>query len=350
MSAFWNIENRVKTTIPIRYHIIFWVVYFLFNSIRWGSYFHDYWYSFKSNMLEFPLHMIMVYFNIYYLVPKFILSKRYKTYVLLLMLALGCHYFVRVGLSYWWVCEVIWREAEGIHEPFGFNHIVTVVLGEVYVIGLVTAIKFTVEYVVQLNKSKHLLALQSETELKFLKARIQPHFFFNTLNNLYALTLQRSKKAAEVVLKLSEIMEYVIYDINMKKIPLAKEIKYIKNYIELERIRHGYQLNCDIQTEGQLDGVKLPPLLFLPFVENCFKHGQLSDGSIWIKMKYEREGDLLVFYLTNEFGPTDTEKTKDGIGIANTRRRLELLYGETYELQTYPENHQYHVILKIPLG
>ncbi|WP_422861913.1 sensor histidine kinase [Flagellimonas sp. W118] len=349
MKVFESIENKIKFTIPIKYHIIFWVVYFLFNSIRWGSYFDDYWYSVKSNMVEFPLHIIMVYLNIYYLIPKFIITKKYKSYLCLLALALICHYFVRIGLSYWLVSENVWREAQGVHQPFGFNHVVSVILGELYVIGLVSAIKFTFEYVVQLNKSNHLLTLQSETELKFLKAKIQPHFFFNTLNNLYALTLKRSKKAPEVVLKLSEIMEYVIYDINMKKTTLGKEIRYVKNYIELERIRHGYQLKSDIKTLGDLDDIKLPPLLFLPFVENCFKHGQLSDGTIKMEMTFEQEKDMLQFTLTNDFEPSNMVKTKEGIGIANTRRRLDLLYEDAYTLDTYPVENRYHVKLKIPL-
>ncbi len=345
-----NRDTRsVRTTIPIRYHIIFWIAYFLFNSIRWGSYFGDYWYSFKSNFVEFPLHIIMAYFNIYYLVPQFIINRKYRAYIFYLGLGLAVIYLARTGLMYWLITKNVWPEAEGFHEAFGFNHVVTVVLGEIYVVGLVTAIKFTVDYVIELNKNNQLLKLQSDTELKYLKAQIQPHFFFNVLNSLYALTLKRSEKAAEVVLKLSEIMEYVIYDVNKKKIPLSKEINYIQNYIELERIRRGDLVESTIEISGKIDDVRLPPFLFLPFIENCFKHGQLKDGNIQLEMNFIRKEDQLVFELKNSLDPDRITTTKSGIGASNTNRRLELLYGNNYELSMHPNKAQYLVILKIPL-
>ncbi|WP_317168138.1 sensor histidine kinase [Leptobacterium flavescens] len=317
--------------------------------MRWGSYFNDYWYSLKSNLVEFPLHIIIVYINIYYLVPKFIIRRKYKTYIFFLLLSLAVHYLIRSGLNYWLVTEDIWPEAEGLHEAFGFNHIIAVTLGELYVVGLVSAIKFTIDFVIERNKNNQLLKLQYETELKYLKAQIQPHFFFNTLNNLYALTMQRSEKAPEVVLKLSEIMQYVIYDVNKKKISLLKEINYIHNYIELEKLRRGNMVESDMNIAGDIDDVKVPPLLFLPFIENCFKHGLKNGEKIFVKINFKKHGDQLDFKLKNNFNPDYTAKTKNGIGIINTKRRLELLYDNRFELETYPVEDQYRVILKIPV-
>lgn len=321
----------------------------MFNSIRWGSYFGDYWYSFKSNFVEFPLHILMAYFNIYYLVPQFIIKRKYRAYVLYLSLGLVVIYFMRTGLVYWLISENLWPEAEGLHEAFGFNHVVTLILGEIYVIGLVSAIKFTVDYVIELNKNNQLLKLQSDTELKYLKAQIQPHFFFNVLNSLYALTLKRSEKAAEVVLKLSEIMEYVIYDVSKKRIPLSKEINYIQNYIELERIRRGDLVESNIEISGEIDDIRLPPFLFLPFIENCFKHGQLKDDEICMEMKFIKKDDQLIFKLKNSLDSEYIPTKKPGIGASNTNRRLELLYGNNYELEMYPKEDEYLVTLKIPL-
>jgi len=344
-----NNGDSVRPTIPRKYHLIFWIIYFTFNSIRWGSHFDDYWYSFKSNLLEFPLHILIVYFNIYYLVPKFIIGKKYKIYIILLILVLTLHYFVRIGLFYWLIPNNISTVAQSGHGIFSFNHIVAVTLGEIYVIGLVSAIKFTIDYVIELNKNNLLLEVQSETEMKYLKAQIQPHFFFNTLNNLYALTLKRSKKAAEVVLKLSEIMEYVIYDLDKKKIPLPKEIKYVQNYIELEKLRKRDLVESNIEIIGKIDDVLLPPFLFLPFVENCFKHGQLSDGKIFIDMKFKRYDNELEFSIMNSFEQGHLTHDKSGIGHVNINRRLELLYGKEFELKIYPTINSYLVVLKIPL-
>jgi len=339
----------MRPTIYRRHHILFWLVYFAFNSIRWGSYFDDYWYSFKSNLIEFPLHIIIVYFNIYYLVPKFIIGKKYKFYITALLIVLGINYFLRIGLVHWLVTTDTSPIVQGNSELFSFNHIIAITLGEIYVIALVSGIKFTIDYVIELNKNNQLLELQTETEMNYLKAQIQPHFFFNTLNSLYALTLKKSEKASEVVLKLSEFMEYVLYDLNKKEIPLLKEINYVRNYIELEQIRRGDLVECSVDIIGDIDDVVLPPFLFLPFVENCFKHGQLGSGRILIKMTFKRDEKELEFILVNSYEQDNFSNVKSGIGIINVRRRLELNYGNRFQLKNYPTENQYIVVLKILL-
>ncbi len=339
----------MRPNISLKYHVSFWIVYFAFNSIRWGSYFNDYWYSFKSNLIEFPIHIIIVYFNIFFLVPQFIIKKKYKMYIISFIIVLVVHYFVRIGLFHWLISTEKFPLFSGEEELFSFNHIVTITLGEIYVIGLVSAIKFTIDYVIELNKNNQLFELQTETEMKYLKAQIQPHFFFNTLNNLYALTLMKSEKAPHVVLKLSEIMEYVLYEVNKKKIPLLKEINYVQNYIELEKIRRGDLVECTIEIIGKIDNISLPPFLFLPFVENCFKHGQLKTGRIFIDMHFKRNGKELEFILKNSYQPEPVFNEKSGIGLINIKRRLELLYGNFFQLKNYLTEDQYIVELKIPL-
>lgn len=339
----------MRPTISRKYHILFWLVYFAFNSIRWGSYFDDYWYSFKSNLIEFPLHIIIVYFNIYFLVPRFIIGKKYKSYITSVIVVLGINYLVRIGLVYWLITTDTSPIVEGESELFSFNHIITITLGEIYVVALVSGIKFTIDYIIELNKNNQLLELQTETEMNYLKAQIQPHFFFNTLNSLYALTLKKSEKASEVVLKLSEIMEYVLYDLNQKEIPLLKEINYVRNYIELEQVRRGDFVDCNIDIKGDIDDVLLPPLLFLPFVENCFKHGQLSSGKIYVEITFKRNEKELEFVVVNSYEKDNFSNVKSGIGIINVRRRLELYYGNTFHLKNYPTENEYIVVLKIPL-
>ncbi|WP_299606201.1 histidine kinase [uncultured Aquimarina sp.] len=341
-------KDVVGRSIETKYHVYFWITYFLFNVIRWGSYFNDYWYSFRSNLVEFPLHLVIVYFNIYYLIPNYLLKKKYTTYVTFLLFSLGIHYVVRSTLNYWLITENIWPEAQGENEPFGLNHIIAVVLGELYVLALTFSIKISIDFIMERNKTKQLTALQYKTELQYLKAQIQPHFFFNTLNNLYALTIQKSSKASEVVVKLSEFMQYIIYDASKRKVSLIQEIQYIDNYIELENIRYGSQIKTEINIKGCIDDVLITPLLFLPFVENAFKHGFKDTGEMSLLVSFEVRDDTLIFISENSYDEKASSRSKNGIGIKNVERRLQLLYNENYMLLISNDNNLYKITLKIP--
>ena len=341
------IKNK---SISTKYHILFWIVYFTFNIIRWGSYFGDYWYSLKSNLVEFPLHIIIVYFNIYYLIPKFILKKKYKRYVLFLFLSLLLLYAVRTGLNFLLVTENIWPEAESTQKAFTFNHIVAVVLGELYVIALATAIKLTVDWISERKRFENMKELQYETELEFLKTQIQPHFFFNTLNNLYALTLEKSKNAPDVVLKLSEIMEYILYEAKEPKIRLLNEVKYIQNYIELEKLRF-VDVEVTTSIEGSIENDTVPPLLFLPFIENCFKHGSRDNNHLTIDIIFEKQPNgYLKFTVKNNFNQFSNKVKEHGIGNKNVDRRLQLLFTEDYLLKIHSENQTFTVEMTIPVN
>lgn len=345
-NSFRNTSYRT----PIKYHFIFWISYFLLNILRWGSYFNDYWYSLKSNLVEFPLHIIIVYFNLYYLFPHFILKKKYFKFLFYFILSLLLLYVVRTGFNYLLVTKNIWPEAEGVQQAFTFNHILAVVIGEVYVIGFVSTIKLILDWMFEKERVKELEEIQLQTELQFLKAQIQPHFFFNTLNNLYALTLEKSKQAPEVVLKLSEIMEYILYDAKESKIRLIKEINYIQNYIDLEKLRFGDRVNVQINLQGDIEGQNVPPLLFLPFIENCFKHGTVDNNKLNINIEFEvTESNLLKFSVINNYNLCTQNKKNHGIGNQNVLRRLELMYRDKFILNTRTEKQNYIVELSIQL-
>ncbi|MBG6129041.1 hypothetical protein IWQ47_000267 [Aquimarina sp. EL_43] len=339
----------MQRTIKRKYHLYFWIIYFSFNVIRWGSYFNDYWYSLKSNLVEFPLHIILVYFNIYYLVPKFIFKRKYVHYVLFLCMSLGVHYMLRSGLNLLLVTEDIWPEVEGRLDPFGFNHIVAVAIGELYVVGLTSAIKYTVDFLIMQNKNRDLSELQYKTELKYLKAQIQPHFFFNTLNSLYALTIKKSDLAPNLVLKLSNFMRYVIYDTSKKKLPLLQEIDHIDNYIELEKMRYGDRVDSRVDINGNIDDVKVVPMLFLPFIENAFKHGLRNNDRMELLISFERFENELIFISKNNYEDESETKRLNGIGIKNVKRRLEILYPKKYTLNIAQKNNEYSILLKIPI-
>ena len=342
-----TITNR---TIPLKYHVIFWACYFTFNVIRWGSYFDNYWYSLKSNLVEFPLHILLVYINVYFFIPKFLILKKHKWYIFLLILSFGIHYIVRTGLNYILVSENIWPEAEGIQEAFTVNHIIAVVLGEIYVVALATAIKLTVDRVREKKQYESLQELQLETELEFLKTQIQPHFFFNTLNNLYALTLEKSKNAPEVVLKLSEMMEYILYEAKEPKIRLFNEIKCLNNYIDLEKLRYGNNAKVKVNIIGDIESYSVPPLLFLPFIENCFKHGTRDNNHLSVEITFKKlKEKKLLFTVKNNYNQFSNKVKEHGIGNQNVERRLQLLFGEAYSLNINPDQKNFIVEMTIPL-
>jgi len=335
--------------IPIRYHLLFWLIYFIFNFFRFATINNDYWYSLKSNLIEFPLNIIITYFTIYYLIPKYILKKKYLKFFLLFTFSLILFYLIRTGLNYILVSENIWPEAQGNQEPFTIIHMVELVIGAIYVIALVSAIKLTYDWVNEKKRNDDLQRMQLETELNFLKSQIQPHFFFNTLNNLYALVIKQSPKAPNVVMKLSEIMQYVLYEVKEPKISLMKSINYLYSYLELEKLRYGERVISDISIEGNIDDIEIPPLLFLPFLENCFKHGTNHQTDINVSIAFVVKDNFLYFTIENNFAKSDDTGAKHGIGIENTKRRLQLLYGSSYSLKTRSKGNIYTVNLKLPL-
>ncbi len=170
-------------------------------------------------------------------------------------------------------------------------------------------------------------------KLRYLRAQLNPHFLFNTLNSIYALSLQKSDKTPEVVIKLADLMRYLIYECNEEKISLDKEIEFIRNYMDIERIRH----NADVRfsVEGQTDGIMIEPFLFISFIENGFKHAfnnSHADPFIYITIKVE-DGQIVLNVINNTNIDLETQaKRMNGKGITNSRSLLELLYPDSYAL------------------
>ena len=193
-----------------------------------------------------------------------------------------------------------------------------------------------------------LKAEKSKAELEMLQAQINPHFFFNTLNNLYALTIKNSEKAPEVILKLSEMMRYTIYEGKKDLVPIKDEIEYLSNYIELHKIR--YRNKVDIQFNHDIDGnIEVTPLLFIIFLENAFKHGlEKNHETGYIHMNLEGNAEQIHFRIENNYMPEQKKETT-GIGLSNLKRRLDLTYPNKYELKISTENNVYSANLKISL-
>ncbi len=340
-----------KFNIKLQNHFWFWGLFFLMNFLRWGAYFNDYEYSFKSNVLEFSLHIPLVYFNLFVLIPRYVLTSKYYKYTFALLLSLMIIYLLKTGLTYYIISEDIWPEADREYTPFEINHIVAVCIGELYVVAIASSIYLTQIWLKERERNRAIIENQSKMKLKYLKTQIQPHFFFNTLNNLYALSLESSNKVPDVIIKLSKLMEYVLYDIeDTKFVPLIKEIDYIQNYIEIEKLRFE-NVEVSINLESNIDEVKVPPLLLISFLENAFKHGGVNNNNLKIKINCKIiDGSILDFVILNNFVLSPNSKEKKGIGLTNTKKRLKLIFKKKYKLEQQVKFNFYIIRLQIPLS
>ncbi len=189
-------------------------------------------------------------------------------------------------------------------------------------------------------------------ELKHLKSQVQPHFFFNTINNMYSLSVQNSPKTPLMINDLSGIMRYMLYDTRNEKVPLRQEVEFIKSYISLENLRHDQINVIDFAVQGAISNIDIEPLLFLPLIENTFKHALHKDiTDKWVKLILAVDDDELIFQTSNPKPPPNNgyDKLRSGIGLMNVQKRLELLYPGRHELVIHNEDDIFMVNLTILL-
>lgn len=333
-------------------HVIFWLGFYLFNSLLEGSFLEDYYNGFYASFIKLPLQVALVYFNLYYLLPKFIPSGKYGHYFLSMIVLMALVVIIKrlliFEIIYPYTCPVQYQTESLIT----FSNFFLMLNSEVYLIGLTSAIKMAMNWVRNIQATKDLESEKLEAELGQLKAQIQPHFFFNTLNNLYALTLKKSDQAPGIVQKLSELMSYLLYDCDGEVVPLGEEVKLIHNYLDLEKLRYGKRLQVKFEMKGCFTDQSIPPYIILPFVENAFKHGQTTLSGVAINIFLEAEKDHLILKVKNPVADIAPAQgfVKGGIGLKNVQRRLDLLYGSGYSLNVVKENKEYQVNLRIPLN
>jgi LytS/YehU family sensor histidine kinase len=224
-----------------------------------------------------------------------------------------------------------------------------------FVASTSTLFKIITDWARQLREKQELQTQTMQSELRFLKSQINPHFLFNTLNNLYALTLKKSDKAPEIVIKLSEMMRYMLYECNEKRVYLQKEVNYIKNYIDLESLRQGPNVSINFEVGGGISEQQIAPLIFIPFLENAFKHGlnnHITQGFVNIKLEVNQQ--TIHFYIENskpDHQPIQqpNRPKSGGIGLVNIHRRLNLIYPGQYDLKIENNPNTYAVDLKLDL-
>ena len=205
------------------------------------------------------------------------------------------------------------------------------------------------------RESREKLQHSQEAQILYLKSQVNPHFLFNTLNNLYGLTYSKSDLAPQMVLGLSDTMRYMIYETEQKLVPVEKELDFIHNYLDLEKMRISDPENIRTSIHINHTGAFIPPLMLLPFIENCFKHGAIGkedDG--WMELDIWDENEQFYFVCKNNFqtekpGQPNQQGTTSGLGLSNVKKRLNLIFGDRYELRTVKQADEFLVSLQFPV-
>jgi two-component system, LytTR family, sensor kinase len=328
-------------------HILFWVIHVVFYGTLYGSFEDNYGQTYLEELMFLPVRVLFTYFTLYVLLPGFLLPGRYAAFLGLFLLgslvAGIMQRYVGFSLNY------PMYHPEFLRDPFFyFPKIVKTFVGIYPVVFLALVIKLFKHWYATQQEQQILKEEKLSAELKFLKTQIHPHFLFNTLNNLYALTLKKSERAPEMVLKLSELINYMLYECKSEEVDLSREIKFIQNYVDIEKMRYGDKLDVDLRVSGTVTDRKIAPLILLPFVENCFKHGASENlQQSWVKISVDSYADHLVIKVENSKSGEKAGNGAAGIGIQNVRRRLDLLYGEKYQLKIINGEETYLVVLSI---
>lgn len=326
-------------------HVLFWMFYVLFFGSIYGKYGNDYkWYLFES-LCMLPFVMAATYTTIYVLLPFYLKKRNLLLTVLLLVLLV-----FTITL-----CERI--ALRSINQlPITFDSLFGVtflylMLETNFMVAIAFAIKVVKKWKVQQEEKFEMEKLNLQSELNLLKAQLHPHFLFNTMNNLYALSLEESTKTSEGIAKISELLRSVLYDCNDVEIELEKEIKLIENYIDLEKMRYGKRLKVVFEVSGEIRNKTIAPMLFFTFVENCFKHGCSNDPeSPFIKIGIKVNENKIQFFAINskkENKNQDDENKSGGIGLKNVQKRLNIIYGENYDLKINDIQNKFEVSLSI---
>ncbi len=345
-----NIRQRLLRLLSNRavYHTLFWVsVLVLYSIVDMFFTGQNFVYTLSNNVVRLVVLGAAVYYNIYFLIPKYLASKKFMGYVGFLLLVV----FIVSPLE----AFLIYVKSDNIPEMQA-NVLMSLnwsFIPNFFILSTSTVVKITLDWYKNIRERQELETQTMQSELRFLKSQINPHFLFNTLNSLYALTLKKSDQAPEIVLKLSEMMRYMLYECNERWVDLTKEVSYIGNYLELERLRQGKHVDISFEVQGNISDQKIAPLMFIPFIENCFKHGlghHLSKGFVNIRLNVaDNEVDLFIENSKPESMPKPLHPRSGGIGLVNVRRRLELLYPQRYTLHIDDTPNTYTVHLKLTL-
>jgi len=315
-------------------HTLFWLIMYTDEVLAFTGLVQKE-FDFKFFSFQIITDLVLVYSNLYFLIPKFLNRKRLGTYIggtsVLIMLALIGNYFIIIN-----------------YLPASVDMIVTLFRSFLLTMGIVgtaIAIKIIKKSLNSQQRLRELEKLNYETEVNYLKMQLNPHFLFNTLNNIYVQSKKYPAAVSESIMKLSDLMRYQIYNGSQRTATLEEEMQFITHYLDLEKMRKD---NMQVQTNFSLTQPQLAvsPLLFIPLVENAIKHSYCDSKDVMcIKLYCHTHDGEVIFDIENHRGPQ--RNTRQGIGLKNLKRRLEILYPEKHTLDIIETDKKYQVTLRI---
>jgi two-component system, LytTR family, sensor kinase len=345
-----NIASKIFAFLSKRivYHTIFWLI-FLGTLVGMDNKEEmSVAYSLLVEVINIFFFGVIVYFNLLFLIPRYLNDKSFLLYCFFLVFSILVLTPIKILILYFLLTDFP-ESQNSLIVNFHLIFLLTFIIA-----GSSTILKIISDWVRYQRDRRELQTQTMQSELKFLKSQINPHFLFNTLNNLYALTLKKSDKAPEIVIKLSEMMRYMLYECNEKRVLLSKEVSYIRNYLDLEKLRQAKNFEITFEVKGHITDQKIAPLMFIPFLENSFKHGlnnQISQGFVSIKMDVKEQSvDFFIENSKAEKLPAIEHRLSGGIGLVNVHRRLNLLYPDHYYLDIKDNPNTYVVNLKLDLS
>lgn len=285
------------------------------------------------------INITLFYINFLVFIPRFLHQKKYGHYAISILFLIPVFAFIKYGLALHFHDNVLLRGPSKTEIGFTGYFLSAVFTGLIFVF-LSIVLQFTMDWFRNDRIRRELENQKLSSELAFLKSQINPHFLFNSLNSIYSLAYQRSENTPEAILKLSEIMRYMLYECNDHKVDLGKELQYLQNYIDLQIVRFGRRAHVDFEINGILGHQQIVPMILISFVENGFKHGIANDPEHPIRLKIDVTDQRLEFFMSNKKHLSNKDETS-GIGLANVKRRLDLLYKGKYQLKIRNESDHY---------
>ncbi len=333
----------------IAYHLIFWIAIMLAFAISEWGYRQTLADAIIFELLYLPARLIAVYVNWFVLIPKYLYKNRWLTYFVSLVLLLATMAILHRAFALYWGYPTFFPEwmTEGpkLWKPSRLLQATLIIVSPV---AFTTGFKLFMDWYKEKQETEVLRREKIAAELKFLRSQTNPHFLFNTLNSIYGLALERSEKTPSLILKLSDILSYTLYESNTEKVPLTKELALIENILALEKERYEKRVMIDYKAEGEVDGIEIPPLILVPFIENAFKHGlKNEDKTGWIHIRIKSSASQLLFSIENSIASIVDTNSSGGLGLQNIKRRLELLYGDQKRLTIHETKKSFAVNLTI---
>ena len=327
-------------------HLAFWSLYLLSEYLANRMHLEDdqTWSFLGYTLLGMPVLWVPTYFLLWVVVPKWLKRGKMPLFALALITCGVYVIFLRVEWKEW----VMYLE-EGRMYNVPLSKLLKNIIRDYSIIALAVCLAILGDWREKYRQNEMLIKARAEAEMQLLKRQLHPHFLFNSLNNIYSQALAGSKETADSILRLTELLDYLLYRVKEERISLATEIEMVKSYLDLEKLRYGEKdLRLHAQFEVSDPTIEITPVLLLPFIENCFKHGGKDHSGVFRVNLLLRADDRSLFFELENSKPDRTESVSQahGVGLPNIKKRLELIYPE-HELVIQDDKQKYRVQLTL---